>query len=250
MLAVRVLGCSGTYAAPGGACSGYLVQSSEMKVWLEAGPGTFANLQQTCTLAELDAVVITHSHPDHWLELPVVANALEWYENRDRLPVYSNTPTEHAARSLMGDSIDDVFDWRIVEAVDVITIGDQTWTFAEADHYVPTLATRVDAGGHSIAFTSDTGPKFSLSQLYDADEVIDLALVESTFLNRSDHPGALHLSAAEAGLMATEGGVVRLVLTHQAPREDRAAHLVAASANFSGQIVLAEVGRLYPAAGD
>lgn len=250
MLAVRVLGCSGSYAAPGGACTGYLVESSNTRVWLDAGPGTLANLQESCSLTELDAVVITHAHPDHWLELPVVANALEWYEQRDKLPVYSNAHAESEARSLMGSAVETVFDWRIVDSTEAVTIGDQRWTFAKTEHYVPTYATRTDADGHSLVFTSDTGPNFSLSSLCGEGQRIDLALVESTFLNRSDHIGALHLSAAEAGQLAHDAQVTRLLLTHQAPLEDRQAHVDAASTKFSGEIVLAEVGRLYPAAGD
>lgn len=247
MLAVRVLGCSGSYAAPGGACTGYLMESVDTKVWLDAGPGTLANLQEHCTLAELDAVVITHAHPDHWLELPVVANALAWYEPRSRLPVYSNAHVRGHAFDLIGPEIDDPFDWRVISEVDEVDIGDQRWSFAQTEHYVPTLATRVDVGAHSIVFSADTGPGFSLRSMIDAHGPIGLALIESTFVDREGHPGALHLSAAEAAQMALEAEVGRLVLTHQAPLEDQAEHLRVASEIFTGPIELAEVGALYDA---
>jgi len=249
MLAVTILGCSGSYAAAGGACTGYLMQSSQANVWLDAGPGTLANLQEVCTLGELDAIVLTHAHPDHWLEIPVVANALEWYEPRDRLPVYSNSHMAAQARELIGPDIDIPFDWRVVDVDDVVTIGDQQWSFAETEHYVPTFATRADAGGQSIAFSSDTGPGFSLASMVERHGRLDLAIIESTFLDRENHPGTLHLSADEAGKMAEQANVGRVVLTHQAPLEDRAAHLAKAQANFSGEIVLAEVGQQYAASG-
>lgn len=249
MLAVTVLGCSGSYAAAGGACTGYLMQSPQANVWLDAGPGTLANLQQICSLDDLDAVVLTHAHPDHWLELPVVANAIQWYEPRGRLPVYSNAHMAGQARALIGPDIDIPFDWRIIRSDDEVTIGDQKWTFAQTDHYVPTFATRTDCAGESIVFTSDTGPRFSLESMVERNGPIDLALIESTFLERADHPGALHLAAAEAGDMAQRAGVGRVLLTHQAPLEDRAAHLERAATRFDGDIVLAEVGEQYAASG-
>ncbi len=223
------------------------MQSPQANVWLDAGPGTLANLQQICALGDLDAIVLTHAHPDHWLEVPVVANAIQWYEPRPRLPVYSNAHMAAHARAMVGPDLDLPFDWCVVDSDEQIAIGDQRWTFAETDHYVPTLATRTDCDGSSIVFTSDTGPSFSLQPMVERSGPIDLALIESTFLERSEHPGALHLAADEAGQLAEEAGVGQVVLTHQAPLEDRPAHLAKAKANFSGEIVLAEVGQQYAA---
>lgn len=250
MLAVRILGCSGSYAAAGGACTGYLVQSSDTNVWLDCGPGTLANLHEWSSLADLDAIVLTHAHPDHWLELPIVANALEWYEPRDRLPVFSNAHMFAEARELIGQSISTVFDWKVVDTTETVTVGSQQWRFAETDHYVPTYATRIDADGSSLVFSSDTGPSFSLQGFVDRAGPIDMALLESTFLDRVGNEGILHLSATEAGEMASAAGAARLVLTHQAPREERSAHIEAASAVFAGPVALAEVGGQYAAAGD
>ena len=62
-LSITVLGCSGTYAGPGGACSGYLVRSNDTSVWLDTGPGSLANLQQHVDLTSLDAIVVSHEPP-------------------------------------------------------------------------------------------------------------------------------------------------------------------------------------------
>lgn len=225
------------------------MQSPQANVWLDAGPGTLANLQEVCSIGDLDAIVLTHAHPDHWLELPVLANAIQWYEPRSRLPVYSNAHMAGQARALIGPDIEIPFDWRVVETSDQVAIRDQMWTFAETDHYIPTLATRTDCDAESIVFTSDTGPGFSLEPMVERSGSIDLALIESTFLERSEHPSALHLAADEAGQLAERAGVGRVVLTHQAPLEDRSAHIAKASANFSGEIALAEVGQQYAATG-
>ena len=66
-LQITVLGASGTYAGVDGACTGFLVRGGDSTVMMDAGPGTLANLQRHIRLSELDAVVLSHSHPDHWL---------------------------------------------------------------------------------------------------------------------------------------------------------------------------------------
>ena len=76
---ITVLGCSGAYAKKVGACTGFLVQSTGANVWLDAGPGTLGNLQKHIEIEQLTAVVLTHEHADHWLELPVLYNAIRHY---------------------------------------------------------------------------------------------------------------------------------------------------------------------------
>src|SRR5581483_215884 len=66
---LTVLGCSGSYPGPAQACSGYLLRCQGTVIWLDAGSGTLANLQRHVGLAEVDAVVLTHEHPDHWSDI-------------------------------------------------------------------------------------------------------------------------------------------------------------------------------------
>lgn len=252
-LTITILGCSGSYAGPGGACTGYLVRSSEATVWLDAGPGTLANLQKHVGFEDLDAVVLTHAHPDHWLEIPILYNVLRWYQQRSRLPVVSNADVHRMAVQAMGpgDSLDDVFEWRVIEEDDVVDIGDQSWRFGTTQHYVPTFATRVDSNGTSFLFTSDTGPEWEPG---DLAKQVDLLLCESTFLLRPESPGKgtsteliEHLSASEAGSLAQAAQVRKLLLTHLAPGEQPEAHAAAAATKFDGAIEVVEVGATYAA---
>jgi len=66
---LTVLGCSGSYPGPGGAASGYLVEADGTRIWLDAGSGTLANLQRHIGLDAVDAVVLSHEHPDHWADI-------------------------------------------------------------------------------------------------------------------------------------------------------------------------------------
>lgn len=66
---LTILGCDGSFAGPGGAGSGYLVRTAAATIWLDAGPGTFGRLQEVCYPGTLDAIVLSHEHPDHWTDL-------------------------------------------------------------------------------------------------------------------------------------------------------------------------------------
>jgi ribonuclease BN (tRNA processing enzyme) len=245
-LDVTVLGCHGTYAGVGGACTGYLVRGGGCAVLLDCGPGTLANLQRHIDPRLLDAVVITHCHPDHWVELPVLRNVLKWVLRREHLlPVFTTAETWAMAEVVSKDAMLDTYLPTIVKDGSDEQIGAQRWRFSRTDHPVETLAVRVDAGGRSFVFTSDTGPAWHLDALADGTG-IDLALVESTFVEATfPTDGVQHLTARAAAEMATAANVRQLVLTHLMPGEDRAAHLAEARGSFSGPLSVAGIDERY-----
>jgi ribonuclease BN (tRNA processing enzyme) len=233
-LSITVLGCDGSYAGPGGACSGYLLSSGNTHVWLDCGPGTLANLQQHITLDDLTAIVVTHSHPDHWIELATAYVAFAYYVER-RVPVYGTTDTRERLLVAKGGPVDDAFDWHTVTDGSEFAIGDMHFRCAVTDHPVETLAMRVDVNGASFGYTSDTGPAWSLGTLGAG---IDLLLCEATFPESRKGEFA-HLTASEAGTAAREAGVGRLVLTHLLPGADRDLARKQATKTFGDDVELA-----------
>ena len=123
-LKVTVLGCSGSYANAGGACTGFLIQSPQANVWLDAGPGTLANLQDHIRLSDLTAIVLSHEHADHWLELPVVYNAIRHYVLCEPIPVYGTIGTFALARNMCED-IEESFTCNVIHDKSSTVIGDQ-----------------------------------------------------------------------------------------------------------------------------
>jgi len=213
---VTVLGCSGTYAGASEACSGYLVDAGGFRILLDCGPGTLANLQKSMLLEEIDAVVISHCHPDHWLELPILRNALRYILLRTGLPVYPTSETLGMAEAISGFELGPTFDWSLVTGGDDIKIGPCRVRFARTDHPPETLAVRLDHAGSSFAYSADTGPRWSFEELGSG---IDLAICEATALD-TDMTSGVHLTANQAGEMARRAGVGELVLTHQLPGSD------------------------------
>jgi ribonuclease BN (tRNA processing enzyme) len=240
-LTVTVLGSSGTYAGADGACSGFLVRSSGATVMMDAGPGTLANLQRHVAPVELDAVVLSHSHPDHWLELPVLRNALKYVLGRGDLDVYATAETLELATEVTGAKLETTFRPHVIADRSEFTIADQRWRCSRTDHPVETMALRVDAEDRSLGYTADTGPRWSIAELGP----VDLGLSEATFLHDSPERNPVHLSAHQAGTLAREAGVRRLVLTHVLPTGSPDESVVEAADAYGAPVDVATLHRTF-----
>ena len=237
-LTLTVLGCSGTYASPGGACSGYLVSDGSTVVWIDAGSGTLANLQRHTRLDGVDAVVLSHEHPDHWADLEGFYNVGRFVTGREGIPVYA--PASVKTHTYNEDESPHLL-WRDVTDGSRVSVGAIGFTFSRTDHGPETLALRVDAGGRSLGYSADTGPGWSLSALGSG---LDLALCEATFL-RDQEGVAQHLSARQAGRSARAAAVERLLLTHLWPTVDREESRREASDAYGGPVRTAETNETY-----
>jgi ribonuclease BN (tRNA processing enzyme) len=241
-LSVTVLGNSGSYPGPGSACSGYLVEGGGVSVLVDAGPGTMANLQEHLALDQLDAVVLSHSHPDHWTDFMVLRTALKWDLELDGLAVYGTEELRHMADTIANSGLPPTIEWQVVGGGDTVAAGPLALSFSVTDHYVDTLAVRIDHDGLSFAYSADTGPGWSFSSLGPG---IDLALCEATYATDEEAAGVLHLSAAQAGAMSRAAGVKRLVLTHLHPGSDPEIHRHHAEAAFGGPVSIADIHERY-----
>jgi len=242
-LSLTVLGCSGSYAAAGEACSGYLIRSGQTSVWVDCGPGTLSTLQQNIELTEVDAIIVSHHHPDHCAELPVVYNAYKYFTSVSKIKVVSTSDVRRVTNAFQseGDS-SDVFDWEIVADGSVCEVGDISVCFSRTDHPVETLAMRFSCGNQSIVYTSDTGKNWSVSKLgFGAD----IVLGEGTLLNHNADSNIPHISCGHLAAEANEARAQQLIVTHVPPGSDPSKHLEEAAAVFDGQVELATTGRTF-----
>jgi ribonuclease BN (tRNA processing enzyme) len=232
---LTVLGCSGSYGAPaGGACSGYLVRAGAATIWMDCGNGSFANLQQHADPADLTAVVLTHGHADHCVDLYGLHVMYRYGLDRHDLPVYAPEGLEGVLSQLVG-SFGDTFDWSIVADGDKVEIADAQVRFSRTDHPPPTLGVEIEHDAKRLVYTADTGPEWSV-EAFGAGA--DLVLSEATYLH-DDIRVPIHLSARQAGELARDAQARRLMITHLWPTIDPLASVEEASDGFGREVSLA-----------
>ncbi|WP_418790780.1 MBL fold metallo-hydrolase [Phosphitispora sp. TUW77] len=220
---LTVLGCWAPYPRAGGACSGYLVQAGSRNILLECGNGVMSNLQKYIDFRSLDAVVISHLHPDHYMDLfclrHAVSGAMRTDGNLRPLSLYLPGEPEDTFGQI--SRFTDAFDIRPVESLPRVwqngmevfqtIIGDVRISFIQADHPLKTYSMVIACEGR-LFYSADT--KWS-AHLVTAAEGVDLALCEASVAEQDrDYVSAGHLTAKQAGELAREAGVGQLVITH------------------------------------
>jgi ribonuclease BN (tRNA processing enzyme) len=238
---ITILGSSGSYPGPGSACSGYLLRHQGFNLWLDAGPGTMANLQTHIRLADVDAVVLSHEHPDHWSDLDGFYIACRYIETRTHVPIYAPAGLCDMMRSEIDDQ--SPFDWHEITDKSKVAVGPFQFTFARTDHPPETLAARIEPAGtpRVLGYTADTGPGWTVEELGLG---LDLVLSEATFLH--DREGTSpHMSARQAGTAARAAQAKRLLITHIWPIVDPEQSVAEAREAFGGPVEYARMNATY-----
>jgi ribonuclease BN (tRNA processing enzyme) len=244
---LTILGASPATQNPGGACSSYLVRQGETAVVLDLGSGAFANLQRHVAPDALDAVVISHLHADHTLDLIPYRYWLDFKPGgAARRPRLLLPPGAHEALLRISGVQDSsptffsgLFDVAEYDPAQPATIGPLTITFHAVQHAPHTYGLRVTGAG-TLAYSADSGPSPALSALaHDAD----LFLCENA--NAEESKYAMHLTPRQAGSYAREAGARRLLLTHRWHVFGLEEAARAAADVFGGPVAVAREGDTY-----
>jgi len=234
---------------PGGANSCYLVRADGTAVMLDIGSGAAGKLQCAADYATLDAIVISHMHPDHFFDLVALRHGLKYGERSrsERMPLWlppggseilstlSALISEGGRRSFF----DDAYVVHDYEPAVPLLVGGLRVTFARTQHFISAYAIRVEHGGKTIAYSADSAP---------CDAVIahargaDLFLCEAALGLESEVGERGHSNGYEAGEMAARAGARRLVLTHYPAKSSAEELIAAARTRFSGPIEVADDG--------
>jgi ribonuclease BN (tRNA processing enzyme) len=245
---LTVIGCAGSFPSPQSPASCYLLEHDGVAIALDLGNGALGPLQARSDIRSLEAVVLSHLHADHCLDLTSMYVARKYHpEGPPLVPLAVHGPSgtgqriADAYRTTRAERVAGLE--QVLRFVDhtplAIRIGPFAVSVARVAHPVEAYAIRVEAGGTALVYSGDTGP---CDALVDLSRGADLALFEASFLTGPNNPRDLHLTAAEAGEHAARAGVPRLVLTHLVTWNDQQASQSEARATYDGELLLAAPG--------
>lgn len=242
---VVVLGSSGTFPIADNAATGFLLRSEGVDVWLDAGTGTFGNLQRHTDYFKVAALVLSHFHLDHILDVYPFYYGLRYSSESPGpmgLKVYAPEGARQRLEPLAGsggayhNGFEDYLDFEVIRAGQKTTIGPFSFEFFKTLHPVETLAMRIEAGGRRLAYTADTG---ATPDLVPAARDADMLIAEASIQKPDELMTEVHMTAEEAGRLATEAGAGRLVLNHIVPGLDREVSVQHAKSQFHGEVIAA-----------
>jgi ribonuclease BN (tRNA processing enzyme) len=248
---LTVVGCSGSIAGPTSSASCYLLESEhEGRTWrilLDLGSGALGALQRFVDPLTIDAVLVSHLHPDHYFDISGLYVLWKYHPDGARPPIPIFGPKGIAKQSARAyglrkePGMSAQFDFREYDG-QPIELGPFTIHAERVVHPITAYGMRVESGGGVLAYSGDTGP---CRELVDLASGADLLLAEAAFVETEDNPVDLHLTGKQAGAAAAAAGAGRLVLTHIPPWHDSATCLAEAREQYDGPLEAAATGSTY-----
>jgi len=251
---LTIVGCSGSYPGPDSAASCYLLEARDEdghddRTWrllLDLGNGALGALHRYADPLAVDAVVLSHLHADHCLDLCGYYVLRKYHPDgaQPRIPVWG--PTGTAARLARAYDLSPTpgmtreFDFRAFDGA--FRVGPFEIEPTPVAHPVDAYALRVTVGERTLTYSGDSAVCAELDRAADR---ADLFLVEASFVDGADNPPDVHLTGREAGETAARAGAARVVLTHVPPWHEPARALAEAAEVYAGRVDLAVPGATY-----
>ncbi|OFW57676.1 MAG: hypothetical protein A2V52_05540 [Actinobacteria bacterium RBG_19FT_COMBO_54_7] len=242
---LTVLGCSGTYPRPGGACNGFLIQEGETNLVIDFGNGCMSNLLKQVEYTNLAGIVITHMHIDHFGDLYPLFYALRFFpgEPWGLQVLMPGGGLEEMGCILGADSreyVPRVFSETPIVKGNIYQVGDMKIIFHPTRHPVEGYSVRIEGKNWIVAYSSDTKPCPGLAEAADS---ADLFICEATFpVSYTKEASFGHMTSAQAAKAATDAGAKSLLLTHIWPTFDPRDILSEVNETYEGEAILAYEG--------
>lgn len=215
-----LLGTGAAISDPHRTTTMFVVEEEERLILVDCGGDALQRMLAVgLDPSKLDAVILTHEHPDHISGYPLLIEKLWLFGRRRPIPVYGPAQTLGVARTLFQAFSTDRWDGlpdRIHNPValepdsDVLKTEHLTITASQVDHPVPTIGLRFEnSAGEVLAYSCDTAKSPAVVEL---GRNADVLIHEAT-----GSIAHVHSSPEEAAETAAEAGAERLILVHLPP---------------------------------
>ncbi len=244
---LTILGSSAAYPGPGQACSGYLIESSKAKFLIDLGTGSLANLFKWVDPSDLDALIISHLHHDHFLDIYPLRYHYEFDGSKPdfRLKTLAPKGALNLITSIISEDakakMADTFDFTDISDGSMVDILGLKLSFNLTRHNQEAYAVTVQ-NEKKLVYTADTGIYEGLTEIAKG---ADLLLAEATLQDAHLGLSNDHLTARQAGALAKEAGAKRLALTHIWPTYDRTVSLAQAKASGYDEVEIAKENAVF-----
>jgi ribonuclease BN (tRNA processing enzyme) len=254
-LTLTPIGTSPAWYNAGQPCSGFLLEADGTRVLIDCGSGVVSRyLELYGDDTPIDAIVLSHAHPDHCFDLVPLAYGIQFGTLGEWRPQLWLPPGARERLTRLVGSWDqgftyftDTYDVREYDDVDAFTVGPFTVTALDVPHYIESKALRFEVDDVSFGYTADTGPTAALAPFMRG---VDLLLSEAAQPEGGDldAPGRGHITASEAGEVARAAEAHSLLLTHVPAELGLEASQATAARVFGGPVRIARSGQAYDVA--
>jgi ribonuclease BN (tRNA processing enzyme) len=248
---ITVLGKSPAWQDAGGACSGYLVEAGDRRLLLDCGNGVFGKLRAACDFTDVGAVVISHLHADHFIDLVPYAYALAYSHQArakgSRPALYAPPGARETLRRVTSawdaaELVEQAFELHEYDPASELALGPLRLRFHEVPHFIRTHAVQLREDGRSFTYGADCAPNDAIVAFARGT---DLLMLEATLEQPEEDQPRGHLTPAEAGEHARRAGARRLVLTHISADHDASWACAEGERTFGAPVELASEGAVY-----
>lgn len=239
---LTIIGFWGGYPKKNEASSGYLLEHNGFRLLVDCGSGVLSKLQNYLEPEQLDAVIISHYHPDHIADIGVLQHArlIQGFLGKsfDSLPIYGHSFDQQEFEKLTYKMITKGAAYIPEQA---LSVGPFVIHFLQTNHPVECYAMRIEVEGKVFVYTADTSFK---EELIDFSRDADILLCECNFFKGQNGQGAGHMTSIDAGTLAYKANVKKLILTHLPQFGELSMLVEEAKSMYSGSISLANEGMI------
>lgn len=248
---LTVLGKSPSWPDAGGACSGYLIEEDSFALLLDCGSGVLGKLRAVHDYRTLGAVLISHLHADHIIDLIPFSYALRLSPRQENSPMrpalHAPPGAREAFRRLAGcwkndKLIEEAFALSEYDPDEALGLGPLTVRFREVPHYTRTFALELEVDGRRITFGADCGPNDVLPEFAQGT---DLLIVEASLTEPDTDVPRGHMTPVEAGEMGRLAQAGRLMVSHFTDELDVGWVRAEADRGYGSGVILAAPGATF-----